>query len=381
MFPSFLTLFKRGKYYRVIVAAEKHGRKAIAGERSEAERFSVAALAFCLSHAPAFRECFFCEILSNGITPPVRHSTFKIQVEPSNWADLLIYNLEDVYVIEFKIDAAIANHQNPWANESTFWHSDGKPRGYGSEMERIFPTHTKHFRLVHQNSEEKLDGDRRTRNITLVPVSWTDLHNAWIKYHKNPSVDSDQKLLVADLFDSLGQLGVRTFRHEATNGKTMKSEEQKNAAECGKILTDAAGKIDLHEEAWFLEAKFKDSKSWEFGVDVRAKKKGKGALTKNQNTLVKIIAPSTEYLAWFGYESSEEQRGTTLSVWIYCGNPKSAERVEKRLATLPATLFSVERVDGDKGWNQVVVRGGNPGTECDRDWFVSVFEQLGINSV
>jgi len=377
MSPSFLTLFKRGKYHRLIAPSEEDAARGDAGERSEVERFSVAALAFCLNHAPAFRECFFDCVLSNGVNPTVDYPAMIIQVEPSNWADLLIQISNEVYVIECKIDAAIVRHQNPWAADSNFWRSNVKPNGYGAEFKTGFPKQKKHFRLLHQDTSAKLDGDREKNGITLIPVNWTDLNKAWIK--RDPTVDSAQKELIADLFDSLGELGIRTFGHRVTNN--MKADSPEHAAQCGKILTDAAGKIDLDSEARFLVAKFEDPASWEFGVDVRAKKKGNGSLPPNHERLIKSVEPSTEYLGWFGYEFNKEHPDHSLSVYLYCGTAQAADRVMNKLSALPADRYSVTPMDDGEGWKNVVVRGANPSSECHRDWFVEVFEKLGIKSV
>ena len=374
MSPSFLTLFKRGKYHRLIAHSEEEAAGGNAGERSEAERFSVAALAFCLNHAPAFRECFFHCVLSPDIGDC---SDMRIEVEPSNWADLLIQISNDVYVIECKIDAAIVRHQNPWAADSTFWRSDVKPNGYGKEFADEFPKQKRHFRLLHQDSKAKLKGSIPEKEMTLRAVNWTELNNAWI--NRESTVDSAQKQLLDDLFNSLGHLGIRTFGHRVTN--IMKAESPEHAAQCGKILTDAAGKIDLDSEARFLVAKFEDPAPWEFGVDVRAKKKGNGSLPPNHQHLIKIIEPSTEYLGWFGYEFNKEHPDHSLSVYLYCGNAEAADRVINKLSPLPSDRYSVTPVDDGEGWKNVVVRGANPNSECHRDWFVEVFEKLGIKSV
>jgi hypothetical protein len=374
MSPSFLTLFKRGKYHRLIAHSGEEASRGDEGERSEAERFSVAALAFCLNHAPAFRECFFHSVMSPDI---LDYSDMRIEVEPSNWADLLIQTTNEVYVIECKIDAAIVRHQNPWASDSTFWRSDVNPTGYGYEFADEFPKQKRHFRLLHQDSTAKLVGSTLENEMTLRAVNWTALNNAWIK--REPTVASTQKALISDLFDSLGQLGIRTFGHRVTN--IMKAESPEHAAQCGKILTDAAGKIDLDSEARFLVAKFEDPAPWEFGVDVRAKKKGNGSLPPNHQNLIKIIEPSTEYLGWFGYEFNKEHPDHSLSVYLYCGNAQAADRVEKKLSDLPSDRYSVTPVDDGEGWKNVVVRGASPSSESHRDWFVQVFEKLGISPV
>ena len=136
----------------------------------------------------------------------------------------------------------------------------------------------------------RLGGASEENGITMRPVNWSALNNAWIQLE--PKVDSSQKTLIADLFDTLGQLGVRTFGHRITND--MKADSPKNAAQCAKILSDAAGKINFDPAAWSLNPTFEDPTSWTFGVDVRRRKKGNGALTPNHEHLINIIEPSGE---------------------------------------------------------------------------------------
>src|SRR6266446_1709461 len=94
MKPSFFTLFKRGKYFHRAHDDIWPGRR-LSGEQKrktqERERYAVAAIGFCLKHYPRFGNRFY-KLLStdNGYPrdPPIERP--RLEVEPFDWADLLI---------------------------------------------------------------------------------------------------------------------------------------------------------------------------------------------------------------------------------------------------------------------------------------------------
>jgi len=75
------------------------------------ERFAVAATAFVLKHESRFRSHFLQAICNCGAREARAH--FDIDVEPWWWCDLVLKNSRSAFVIEFKIKAKLADHQNP----------------------------------------------------------------------------------------------------------------------------------------------------------------------------------------------------------------------------------------------------------------------------
>lgn len=107
MKPSFFALFKRGKHVRqwlVEVADGIEGRRKRQAKREEAERFAVAAIAFCLKHDTQIRAHFLAKIC--GIQKPAKWRDAEIEVEEKQWGDLtIIHRGRGVFVVECKIRA------------------------------------------------------------------------------------------------------------------------------------------------------------------------------------------------------------------------------------------------------------------------------------
>src|SRR5437763_8967831 len=131
MKPSLFSLFKRGRYFRLPSTDVAESSDADRVHR-EVERFVAAAIGFCMQHNNAFKRFFLLEVC--GITPKGKRIT--IDVEPQNWADLMIVVGRLRCVVEFKIGASLQRHQNP-AEEEQFW---AGPSGYGYRMEDAFGT-------------------------------------------------------------------------------------------------------------------------------------------------------------------------------------------------------------------------------------------------
>ena len=111
MASFFLQMFQRGRYVRLrsLAAAEadEAGQKD-KPKHEERERFSVAAIAFCIEHDKAFKRHFLKVVA--GLSG--EHIT-KVTLEPEHCADLVLEGDRHVFVLEFKLGALLQDHQNP----------------------------------------------------------------------------------------------------------------------------------------------------------------------------------------------------------------------------------------------------------------------------
>src|SRR5437870_5446642 len=110
MKPSLFVLFKRGRYFRLPSLTDEESGE-VTRIRSEAERFTAAAVGFCMTHNSAFRRFFLRKVCGLEVMP---RGKCEIEIEPESWADLLIrFGNRHVCVIEFKLGAPLQPHQDP----------------------------------------------------------------------------------------------------------------------------------------------------------------------------------------------------------------------------------------------------------------------------
>jgi hypothetical protein len=346
--PSLLfTLFKRGKYCsrRPISSESGDGEeKAIVErERKEAERFAVAAVAFCLNYDKPFKEHFW-RVVCRFPGDPQLTSDSKILVEENQWADLKIANGSHIYVVEFKIRAPLADKQNP--NKDAFWQEGG----YGSKM-RLDPQHTYHYIILDQSESFQLDHRPCRNNVQCRSRKWTDLNGA-----TRPS------RLLHDLFDCLGSLSVSNF-------ESMKAKKISIGAGIRNV-GDAFVVLNAVSDSLGVKTKFDCSRSeqsaWWIGYNILRR-----GSAMNTRQLQKRTNNKSKILAWFGFQGSEGSP-TERAVWLYCGDRKRANRASK----LVPSADDPQKYDWC-GWAVEIVceLGREP---SDYDWFLSVFEKLGV---
>src|SRR5205823_1098661 len=117
--PSLFTLFKRGRYFRLPPPNGDEDADIVRARR-EAERFTAAAVGFCMSHNARFAKFFLSKVCRVRVRPRTRIS---VEVEPESWADLLIHVGRSVCVVEFKLGAPLQSHQDP--SKRDFWQNTG----------------------------------------------------------------------------------------------------------------------------------------------------------------------------------------------------------------------------------------------------------------
>jgi hypothetical protein len=366
MKPTLFSLFKRGKYYQ-----RKHINPLEPGEaptveeiqeRKELERFAVAAIAFCLQHHDAFLNHFFNAVCRREGDPPL--DEWSIDIEPHTWSDLAIYNRSPsgtfVYIVECKIGAGLADHQNPDKKEFA------KKGGYGRILEASEPKDAA-LRYTVLGYRPTLTCSQIYPGLRVVAQqkAWSDI------------VETFSPLGIAlDLFNSLAQLGIPQFAYRHTNTTKMNSQLA-DAAKAGQVLAHVADRLQILDSYRSVESWWESDKDWCFGLIVRPlpPKLGK---SDNQRKLMSLVGETEEEICWFGYEPHALE-DLQLSVWFYCKTKKCAEFVEAQLKIHFPDIALHE--DKETGVHSVVVSTIKHGEEGDRDWFVSVFERAGIKPV
>jgi hypothetical protein len=325
MEPSFFTLYKRGRYFTKpsvdLEELDPAERKQEQRKRMEAERFAVAAIAFCSKHDEQFRR-HFLESICEGDASLLDHET-TIRVEDNHWGDLVFVNSDRsaVYVIECKINAALEDIQNP--ESDVFWTS-----GYGHDIEAAFSGANLNYIILGYRPELQLrDTGRR---LGCFQKQWKDLERGF-------PIGSR---LALDLYDSLANLGISRFRMRKTR-KLQVGEDARFAGEAYALLYGAFTEIGVALDKIVLSVDYPDASSWYFGLDLK-KSERVGEQKTSHGHLQKLIASTSSWLLWMGYHAGDRQDDVVLSVWFYCGNGAAeqtiSDRVGKQLAELKTKI-------------------------------------------
>jgi hypothetical protein len=357
MKPSFFALFKRGKYFHAAAPSVAEKGKRIRGDTREAERFAAAAIGFCFKHDTCFKRHFLKCICATNPSHGV-----DLEIEPTDWADLLITAPGRIYAVELKISAELRPHQNPI---TPAW-----KEGYGIFLkERIEKTRQVQYVVV---SRVQKIGDRNSGvqdGISWRRTFWFDMAKT---FPETP--------LTRDLAESLEALGIpplmigRSDRMKISNRITR-------FGEAGRLLYDTAAKLGLNQDCCRFDAYY-DPKTNSGYVGIDLKRAPKNRTTPNHKLMASLITPPKKSCGWFGYVS-DGANGYDMRVWFYCRNRKAAEKIRDKLESSNFVVAECERdktVKRIEWWN-VVVRAKTHRRNSDRDWFVSVFEAIGIERV
>ena len=104
----FLKLFSRGRYVTSPTIAQSEAESDEPQRRhEERQRFAVSAIAFCIKRDSSFRR-HFLKVVADSENADI----CEVDVEPKRWGDLLLRG-KDIIVLEFKLQALLAEHQRP----------------------------------------------------------------------------------------------------------------------------------------------------------------------------------------------------------------------------------------------------------------------------
>jgi hypothetical protein len=348
MKPSFFSLFKRGKYCRVKTGDSEEEVAREKREHKEAERFAVAAIAFCLEHDECFRKHFFEKVCrQNGDLPENNASS---QIEEINWADLTIINEGRTYVVEFKIHASLEPKQDP--DGTKFF----EPDGYGLEMQNHGIS-----RYTVLGCERKLNLGNATQKGKIIcrECAWSILDNG-LKLSK----------LTKDLFDCLGSLGVSHFK--LMKIKNIRVKPELNEAINAFVVIDAINNA-LNNVRGEYDASHDSDNNWWLGFNI-------SRTGNSENKSLANITGAEEWFAgWFGFQCDPDI-GPQRAVWLYCLNETKAEEVCQRVKFENSFDKCKKRQrDGSKSGFDVIITSPFSQESADGEWFLEVFRKIGLN--
>jgi hypothetical protein len=337
MASRFLQLFKRGRYVSVRSLAAAEGSDATRGKKhEERERFSVAAVAFCLEHDKKFRRHFLMVIA--GLAP---NEIISITLEPKEWGDLVLDGPRNVLVLEFKLAALLQDHQSPEARIFS-------ETGYGARIQKRFGASRKTVRYIVVGKEFQ---SRVREGLLCSAVPWPKL----IPH------DRRESRIENDLYDCLGYLGAPVFLNRHMKNPKLTLDAQRAMSIYGKLEHALANEG--------LPIGGSDSDHTCLGLKFSKARASLGTLHHN---LVKFVEPNGQSVGWIGYEILEDfpkDKAIHLAVYFYA-TKKTTSRVRHRLER--RGMGSVD-TDG----TTVLIR--TPGHKSTNDiaWFQKVLNAVG----
>ena len=323
-------MFKRGRYVSVrSLAATEADQATQKTKREERERFSVAAIAFCLDYDKKFQRHFL-----HAIARRSPEDIGKITLEPDDWGDLVLEGKRHVLVVEFKLGALLQGHQSP--HERDFWKS-----GYGAKIRKRFDESGSEISYIVVGKEFE---PCMREGLSCSAVPWRELRVC----------DRDESDLERDLFDCLGHLGAPAFLNRHMKNTKLTGDAFQAIRVYGTLLQVLAmegikaGRSDCNAEA--------------LGVEISKA----GASTGSAHAkLVDLVKPPGRIVGWIGYECLEDGKRPYLSVWFYCTS-KTVSKVRTRLEAVQ----KLGKVTTD-GPSLAVHLPGDESTN-DVEWFQNV---------
>lgn len=374
MTPSLLSLFKRGQYRRLrLQFAETQAQDGGAiKERHERERFLTASIGFVARHDPlGFGHHLLSVFRKAGAPVLPGEAGFEVKIEhrmKRKWLDLVVEERYAggtvVHVVEAKLGAGLAAHQDPSAKE--FWKKD---QGYGSLICRGFPNAIaiRYWVLGHDKPIPAARSKKQHRDWKAAQLLWSDLAD---RFPRSP--------LAEDLHRLLATVGITPFMMKETESIKLSGDacDVSVAANAYRVLEDTCAVFGLQQKHRQLEVQSAFAGTlWHFGIDLRAIRSG-GNRIGNQRLLTQAVEPKDgDSVAWLGYE--QDGNGSDLSIWFYCGNAEKRRKIERKLKHyLKASLELHKRSDG----HFVCATKPKSCDAADRKWLAEVFKAVGMNA-
>lgn len=320
--PSFYGLFRRSRYGSSAHPGSEPEEEQRAMEQRE--RFAVAAVGFCLKHDEAFAAHFWQKVCRLPADPEDVPSLY-VEVEAEHWADLRItaktprWSL--VCVVECKAGAPLDRKQNP---ERPEFNEPGV--GYGWFVNRSAKESGVEHRYVILGANESVN----------VPNDYPESHNelrvcqrGWRCLAETVPGGS----LTADLFDSLGQLGISSFRMKSASQVQVRAGFGA-AADAWEVLA-VLGSPDMcgfRPSHWRIVGE--NPSPGHFNLGAYLKRPPEKRETSNLHIeLSKMLNPPGDEIVWIGYETgpSVKPDGFRRSIWFYCADSASAKSMLRRL--------------------------------------------------
>jgi hypothetical protein len=344
--PSLFTLFKRGRYLRLPPPSEDDDADMVR-TRKEAERFTAAAVGFCMSHNPNFARYFLKEICNITASPKAR---IKVEVEPESWADLLIIVGRLVCVVEFKLGAPLQSHQDP-SNEA-FWK---KGSGYGFKLESAYRKNKKRFVVLGHPL------------WILLPQreGWDFVQTQWVSLASRFQERFGKTKLLCDLKDCLAQFEIWEFASMKIRELYISPQQVVQGTLAWELLRQAylcpELKFSRSTMAYHLDAQLGDRSGWHFGIEIQSIASRALQMLNRPNVAGAVM--------WFGYESERRDK-IYRSVWFYCENERIADFLAEKLRPRTRSSYRLLKRDDEHGnRSYVCLRSAARYSSRDFDWF------------
>ena len=362
--PSLFRLFSRSRYRTILPGGGDSEVPAETELRSERERFATAAVAFCLKHSPEFRQHFWrtiCRTVGDSPEAP----ELIVALEPPAWADLRLIAeapSRTVWVIEFKLDAELADKQDP-TKPNAFC----EPRvGYGA----LFSA----SELPGTDRRYVILGSRRLFSDHVVAADLGGVTDQGIRWQARRWRDLAEKCsspdsLTSDLFSSLGQLGIGAFRMKEIKSLVV-AGDFRPAADAWDVLVAVGSEAGcgFRSDYWKIAVEKPDESHFSVGAYLKPPPP-KMPTSKLHRRLAEAVGGSDNGLAWVGYEAGPTiANGPRRSIWFYCGTQVQADSLRLRLFGKAKT----GEPDADGGGLNVIATDVPGETLKDLEWFSSV---------
>jgi hypothetical protein len=250
--------------------------------RQQKERVAVAMVGLLLRHDQAFRENFLTCVCDHK---QMNGETWDIKLEIPNCGDLALVSRRSAFVLEFKIDSPLGDHQKVDAKD-----------GYRDQVQLIYSSLPKRAYIVVQNEPSAESSARGTYK------TWHSVREALLGV---------QSPWTNDLRQSLTNLNIPAFSYWRTAQLKLSQHAPAAAQVFGLLENVAKGTFGFKKTDWDVS----DEDGYIGKVVLKSKDLGAAE---------GVIQPYSNELAWYGYE------GTKLSVWFYCG-PKGTASVKRKL--------------------------------------------------
>ncbi len=354
MKPGFVALFERGRYCRRR-DDERHLQQ---------ERFTAAAIGFCIQQDEQFARVFWNKICQGDGDPPA--GIVHCDVEPEHWADLVVFNQtqngEMACVVELKLDKPLSDHQNP-ANAAFSSES-----GYGKlvvDDKAVLGNLPRRYVVLGAMPEPDLPATHGTTGLSLDQRQWADLERVL-----------PESPLCNDFAQLLQSFEVAAFRYRLT--KNMKvTNSLAEAAKAHALIQDTAASLGfrINPKSWDIRAHDPSQPGyWCYGVGIEMKTAG-----QQGDLFLRLLGDraGAEWAAWMGYESDGKE-GFDLLVELYPSS--SAAPAVQQMLTKKADATGWRCNVAHEGEPRTIrIRGTPPVEISDSDWFQSVFHAVGIH--
>lgn len=369
--PSFYSLYRRSRYRSLHL---EHGsgldERQQEIRQEQRERFTVAAIGFCLKHSKPFRAHFWKQVCRGEGDPelvPGLH-TAQIEVEPRDFEDLRIAVKTkagwQVYVIECKTGASLYPKQHPTKSE---WMNPGS--GYGVQVWEEEKQRATRIRYIVLGAFERLTLPQRhsTLNMELAAKDWSCLLDS------SPPKDE----LTKDLFDSLAMLSIPEFasRHTTPMKLTKTMEE---GAKAHVLIQNLIRSLRVPEGSIETDIRHQPDGYWCLGVSIKKPRLGfKVEGFRGLDAALGADDPSDSFgwLAWIGYES-RAGHGFVRYAELYCRRSRLT-RVKESLSNKGFSCSEIQELE----WGETfAIRSAADETRLDTKWFHDVLNAVGVGT-